>query len=104
MMAETRPVIFAGENPLLMLHDPETDEPVAVASLWRCTYSEAGVGYALVIWADPEASGLGSLAPTGIYADNAEMAKLVRENFNQHFGPFQNRGIGESAVQPAHFT
>jgi hypothetical protein len=42
-----RDVVFAGENPLLMLYAPGTEELVAVASYWRC--SRSGEGEALVI-------------------------------------------------------
>jgi hypothetical protein len=103
-MSESRPLVFAGENPLLMLYRPGAEEHSVVASLWRGTYSAVGVGYVLVIWTDPQASGLGEAAPTGIYTDNADLARLVWENFNQHFGPFQNRGIGASAPIPARFV
>ncbi|MGI8975606.1 MAG: hypothetical protein ACR2GS_02645 [Thermomicrobiales bacterium] len=37
-----RDVVFAGENPLLMLYAPDTEELVAVASYWRCSYSARG--------------------------------------------------------------
>ncbi len=50
-----RPVVFAGENPLIMLYRPGGDELVAVASLWHCAYSEQGPGHSLVIWVEPDA-------------------------------------------------
>lgn len=99
-----RDVVFAGENPLLMLYRPGTDVPVAVASYWRCSYSAAGVGEALVIWVDPEASRLGERAPVGIFTDNAAMARLVWEHFNRHFEPLRGHGIEEREPVPARFV
>lgn len=97
-------VVFAGENPLLMLYRPGTDQPVAVASYWRCGYSAAGAGEALVIWVDPEASGLGDRAPVGVFTGNAAMAGLVWERFNRHFDRLQGHGIEECEPLPARFT
>ncbi len=88
-----RDVVFAGENSLVMLYAPGTDDVVAVASYWRCSYSAAGEGQALVMWSDPDGTGLGDLAPTGIFTDNPAMAKLVWDHFNSHFDRLQGRGI-----------
>jgi len=100
----TREVVFAGDNPLLMLYRPGSDEVVAVASYWRCSYSAAGTGEALMIWVDPAASGLGVRAPVGIFTDNAEMAHLAWEQFNRHFEPLQGRGVEQRRPEPARFT
>lgn len=97
-------VVFAGDNPALVLYRPGSDEVVAVASWWRCAWSAAGAGQALVIWVDPAASGLGARAPTGIFTDNAAMAGLVWERFNRHWGLLQGRGIEARAMVPARFT
>ena len=99
-----RPVVFAGENPLILLYRPRGDDVVAVASYWRCVYAAEGEGEALVIWVDPDASGLGERAPVGIYTDNAAMARMVWENFNRHFAPLQNHGIEDLTPQVARFT
>ena len=101
---QKRPVVFAGENPILQLFRAGSEEAVASASVWRCTYSEQGVGTVLSVWMDPAESGLGEQAVTGIYADNAELARMVWENFNRHFGSFQNRGLDEAEVRPARFV
>ncbi len=97
-------VVFAGENPLVMLYAPGTDDPVAVASYWRCSYSAAGEGSALVMWADPDGTGLGDLAPTGIFTDNPAMARLVWDHFNSHFDRLQGHGIEEVELEAARFT
>ena len=99
-----REVMFAGENPLLMLYREGSDELVAVASYWRTSFSPAGAGEALVIWVDPDGSGLGEQAPVGIFCDNAEMATYVWEQFNSHFDRLQGRGIEQRHVEPARFA
>ena len=99
-----RNVVFAGENPLLMLYRRGTDELVAVSSYWKCSYSEHGEGQALVIWVDPAALGPGPDAPVGIYTDNAAMAGMVWETFNRHFDRLQHRGIEEAQPHPARFV
>lgn len=101
---QVRPVVFAGENPILQLYQAGSDQYSAVASIWRATYSEQGVGYVLFLWIDPASSGLGDDAVTGVYTDNADLTRLVWTNFNQHFGSFQNRGFDQAAPQPARFT
>lgn len=96
-----RPVIFAGENPGLTLHHTGSDAIVVAASYWRCTYSAHGEGNALVIWADPAASGLAApLAAPAIYTDNIGVGRLVTDRFTQYFGSFRDRGF--AAVEPKH--
>src|SRR3712207_306982 len=96
-----RPVVFAGENPLIMLYRPGGDDLVAVASLWHSTYSEQGVGHSLVIWADPDMLGAGVPSPTGIFTDNAVLARWVWTTFNRRWEPLQNHGLDEAPPQPA---
>ena len=103
-MTQARTIVFAGENPLLMLHRIGADDAVAVASLWRCTFAEEGAGYALVLWVDPALLADETPAPTGIYTDNADLARMVWANFSRHFGPFQDRGFEESTPRPARFV
>ena len=99
-----RPVVFSGENSMIRLFHPGSDDIVAGASYWRSTYSEFGEGNALVIWVDPVRSGLGDLAPHAIYADNLAMGRLVAVEFNQYLRGYQNRGFGELAPRPARFS
>ena len=99
-----RPVIFTGENPGLSLYRPGTDQPIAAASYWLCSSSPQGEGSALMIWADPQGSGLGDLAPHAIYADNAALARMLNADLNQHFGPFRDRGFADLEPQPARFS
>ena len=98
------PVIFTGENPGLTLYQPGSDRIVAAASYWLCSSSPQGEGEALIIWADPEGSGLGDLAPRGIFADNLAMARRLNDDLNQHFGSFSGRGFADLEVQAARFS
>ena len=99
-----RPVMFAGENPLIMLYRPGGDDLVAVASLWHATYSEQGAGHSLVLWVEPDALGRADLAPTGIYTDNAALARMLWTTFNRRWEPLQNRGLAEAEPRPARFV
>lgn len=96
-------VIFSGENPGLTLYQPGTERIVAAASYWRCVYSAEGEGNALLIWIDPETSGLGDLARTTIYADNPGVGRLVADRFTQHFGNFRDRGFDKIEPVQARF-
>lgn len=93
---EIRPVLFSGENPVMRLFAPGSEEPAALASYWRATQSEHGEGSALLIWA-------GSPATHAIYADNEAVAQLVTERFNQYFARFKDHGFAGLAPQPARF-
>jgi hypothetical protein len=103
-MADKRgTIVFSGENPGLTLYKPGTEQVVAAASYWRCVYSNAGEGNALLIWVDPESSGIGSAAPHAIFADNAGVARIVAERFTQHFGTFSAHGFGSMESTWARF-
>lgn len=93
-------VIFSGENPGLSLYQPGSEARVAAISYWRSVYTEHGEGNALLIWVDPETSGLGDDAPHAIYTDNPAMAKLVAERFTRHFGGFD--ALDWPEIEPAH--
>ncbi len=99
-----RPVVFAGENPLIMLYRPGGDDLIAVASLWHATFTEQGAGHSLLIWADPEATGLGERTPTGIYTDNAALARMLWDTFNCRWDPLLGHGLETSEPQPARFV
>jgi hypothetical protein len=93
-------VIFSGENPGLTLYKPETEQRVAAVSYWRCVYSAHGEGNAMIIWVDPEGSGIGEAAPHAIYTDNPGVARLVTERFTRHFGGFSD--LGFENVEPTY--
>jgi hypothetical protein len=104
MARETiRPVVFAGENPVMRLYRPGSDDVVALASYWRSTWSEQGEGSALLLWLDPAASGAGA-AQHAIFADNAAMAGLVTERFNQYFARFKDHDWVSLEPAPARFS
>jgi len=101
---ETRGVMITGENPMIVLYRSGSDEVVAIASMWTCTYSEAGEGRALVIWVDADATGRGGLAPVGIFTDNPELARFIWANLYNDYTPIQGRGIAEAPLRAARFT
>ena len=99
-----RGVMIAGENPMIVLYRAGSDEVVAIASMWTCSYSPVGQGRALVIWADPEATGLGAQAPVGIFTDNPEVARYVWATFYKDYAPIHGRGIEDAPLHTARFT
>jgi hypothetical protein len=101
---EKRGVMIAGENPMIVLYRPNSDEIIAIASMWTAAWSEAGEGHALVIWVDPEATGLGPQAPVGIYTDNPDLARFVWDNFYNDYAPIHGRGIEDVPPRTARFT
>lgn len=103
MVEGRRPVALCGENPGITLYRPGTEEIVAVAGYWRCVYSPFGDGEAILIWADPDGSGLGEKALHAIYADNLPMARYIVATFNQHFPEFRDFGFGALEPLPARF-
>ena len=98
-----RPVLFAGENPLIMLYRPGADDLVAVASLWHATFSEQGAGHSLLLWAEPGNPELASIDPTGIYTDNAALGRWVWTTFNRRWDPLLHHGLEQAEPQPARF-
>ena len=99
-----RGIKIAGENPMIILYRPTSEEIVVLVSMWTARYSPVGAGRALLIWTDPEEAGLGSDAPTGMYADNPELAKYVWEHFYRDYDTIKGRGIETAPPVPARFT
>lgn len=96
-------VIFSGENPSLELRKPGSDEVVAKASYWRCVFSEAGDGNALLFWLAANAMGDGSAEKKVLYTDNPGMAKIVIENFNTHFPGWRDLSFDQVEPTSARF-
>jgi len=89
---------------MIVLYLPGSDDCVAIASMWTSSYSPAGAGRALVIWADPEATGLSEHAPVGLYTDNPDLARYVWANFYNDYAPIHGRGIEDAPLRTARFT
>lgn len=100
---ERRGVVIVGENPMIVLYQPGSDDPVAIASVWTCAYSPAGTGHVLVIWTDVDATGLGNLAPVGILADNPDLARFVWDNFYNDYDVIHNKGVEDAPLRAAVF-
>jgi hypothetical protein len=99
-----RGIKIAGENPMIILYRPGNQDITVLVSMWTARYSPVGAGHALLIWADPDESGLGSDAPTGIYTDNPELARYVWEHFYRDYDTIKGRGIETGPPVPARFT
>jgi hypothetical protein len=104
LLEKKRSVVFAGENHLITLYSPGSDEAIAGISCWRCTYSEHGEGFVLALWCDPVAVGVPGGPQTAVYADNAAMGRMVMARFNQYFAGFHGRSLAEIVPQPARFV
>lgn len=101
---EQRGVMITGENPMIVLYRPGTDEVIAIASVWTCTWSPAGVGHALVLWTDDDATGLGDGAPVGIYTDNPALGQYVWTHFYRDYDLIHGRGVDDIPPRTAQFT
>lgn len=100
MALENGKIVLSGENPSLELCKPGGDEVIARASYWRSVCSEAGDGNALLFWLAADALGDGSAEKKVLYTDNPAMAKIVIENFNNHFGGWSD--LNFSQVEPTY--
>jgi hypothetical protein len=83
---------------MITLYRPGTEEAIAGISLWRCTYSAYGEGFALVLWCDPSAVAMLDLPASAVFADNAAMAQMVMMRFNQYQDGYQGRGLRASCL------
>jgi len=99
-----RGIKIAGENPMILLYRPDSDDLVVLASMWTARWSPVGSGRALLIWADPDGSGLGAEAPTGIYTDNPKLGAYVWEHFYRDYDTIRGRGIETGPPVPARFV
>ena len=107
LIDKKEPVIFAGENHMITLLAPSSESGsggIAVsASCWRCTYSAHGEGWVLVIRNEAALSGL-DLPVVNVFSDNAALARLVVEKFNQYFEGFRDLGFTAAVPIPAQFA
>lgn len=99
-----RGIKIAGENPMIILYRPGSDEIVVLVSIWTARWSPVGDGRALLIWTDPVGSELGAAAPTGIYTDNPDLAQYVWEHFYRDYDTIKGRGIETGEPIPTRFT
>ena len=79
-------VVFAGENPLIMLYRPGGEDLVAVASLWSARYTERGSGTSLLIW-----------------TDNPPLARWLWTTFNRRWEPLLGHGLEQAELRPSRF-
>ncbi|MFN8529310.1 MAG: hypothetical protein U0670_11915 [Anaerolineae bacterium] len=101
MANPTSQVVFCGENPELRLFREGTEEMVAIASYWQCSYSAYGQGQVLIVWTSPDGTGLGAQSRHAIYADNLPLAHFLAQTLVQYFDGFQTLEIGGLTPIPA---
>lgn len=103
MMMDRKPdVVFAGENHMITLF---VEGELAVSmSCWRCAFSDAGEGTALIVRNETALSGLHDLPARAVYSDNAALARLVVGCFNQYFDGFRDLGYTDFPPRQARFS
>lgn len=104
MAAPAPRVVFAGENPLIMLYRPGGDDLVAVASLWRARYTAYGAGTSLIIWTGPGPDAPAAPVVAAICTDNPPLARWLWTTFNRRWDPLLGRGLEQAPLRPAQFT
>ena len=97
-------VVFAGENPLIMLYRPGGDDLVAVARLWSARYTERGSGTSLLLWTDPGPSAPSAPRTSSIHSDNPPLARWLWTTFNRRWDPLLGHGLEHTEPQPSRFT
>ena len=97
------PVIFAGENSMVSLYEDDGAVLTASASFWRSSWSAAGSGNGLFLWAGP-AQGSDGDGVRLILADNIPLAGMVTDRFNRFFAGFGERGRAGIVPRSARFV
>lgn len=103
MTARNDRVLFAGENHMITLFAHDGDAIAISASCWRCTFSEHGEGWVLVL-RNAAASELDALPERVVYSDNAALARMVVARFNQYFEGFREQSYTALEPVPARFA
>jgi hypothetical protein len=96
-----RPVVFAGDAPVLRLYRPDRDEPVAAATYLRAAYSERGAGRVLFAWLARDAGGPWS-GPAA-FTDNPRLPRFLAQRIVSHLPEFAGLGLEEAPVETATF-
>jgi hypothetical protein len=96
-------VVFAGENPLIMLYRPGGEDLVAVASLWSARYTEHGSGTSLLIWTDPGPDAPSAPRVSAICTDNPPLARWLWTTFNRRWEPLLGHGLEQAEFRPSRF-
>lgn len=104
LLEQRRPVVFAGENHMITLFEPNLDTAIASISCWRCNYSDHGEGYTLALWYDSTAIGSLGMPETALFTDNAPMSRTVMSRFNQYFEGYERRGLADLTPVMARFN
>jgi hypothetical protein len=96
-------VTFCGENPQIMLMQPDKQTYTAAASYWRSVYSPAGEGNVLLLYLDTTRAAQHQHPTLTIYADNLPLAQFVTQTFNRHLDENISALIPSLLNQPDYF-
>ena len=97
-------VILCGENPEMRLVRPGTEEEIAIASYWNCTYTPYGVGQVLVLHVEAGVLPARADPLTLIFADNSPLGRYVADTLVQHFEGFDRLDLKAVQVENARLT
>lgn len=103
MLQYRRPVFVCGENPGMTLFAPGTEEVIALASYWQCTYSPHGSGRALTVWVAPHPHGPHAEPFGGIFTDNMPLARWLTESLTRYFPEFRPYPVLEFPYHASEF-
>ena len=95
-------VVFAGENPLIMLYRPGGDEswPLRACGV-LATPSTAPVR---PCWCGPTRTGAPAPRTSAIYTDNPPLARWLWTTFNRRWEPLLGHGLELAEPQSSRFT
>jgi hypothetical protein len=96
-----RPLVFAGDAPVMRLYRPDDDGPVAAAAYLRATYSEHGAGRVLYAWLAHGAGGPWS--GSAAFTDNHKLPRFLAQRIVAHLPEFAGLGLEDAPVESATF-
>lgn len=96
-----RPLVFAGDAPVLRLYRPDGEKPVAAATYLRATFSERGAGRVLYVWLARDAGGPWS-GPAA-FTDNRKLPRYLAQRIVSHLPEFAGLGLEDAPVESATF-
>jgi hypothetical protein len=96
-----RPLVFAGDAPVLRLFRNGVDGPVAVTAYLRATYSERGAGQALYVWLAPVLGG--PWQGPAIFTDDQVLGRYLARRIVAHLPGLHGLGFEESPTETATF-
>ena len=96
-----RPVVFAGDAPVLRLFRGDDEKPIVAAAYLRAAYSERGAGRVLYVWLARDAGGPWS-GPAA-FTDNPKLPRFLAQRIVSHLPEFAGMSLEDSPVESARF-